>query len=147
MGPTLWPSFPNGPLLLTGWFEEHGLGAAFIDKGELSFQRSLAQTGVAFAVGQDRVDIRSRFSSNGYGFNSREHAPKLASLRALFGIEIVAGISAIVGLSWNVAIAWNGHDLDLAPNSLRRYTEVARAPCESTQGCCSGSNCKSSLAA
>lgn len=53
--PKLWPSFSNGPLLLTAWFAGYGRGTAFIEKDKFTFQRSLTVPGPAFAVGPERA--------------------------------------------------------------------------------------------
>ena len=65
------------------------------------------------------LDIRHKFSSDGFVFSSDGDHPLLTSLRVQTGIELGAGIHALVGVSYNVAVARSGRDLDLAPSFLQ----------------------------
>jgi hypothetical protein len=51
--PRLWPSVPNGPLLVTGSFDADRTGVAFIDNGLFAFRSLVYLSYGGFAVGPD----------------------------------------------------------------------------------------------
>ena len=59
------------------------------------------------------MNVRSRFASEAYGFDSGDRNALLTSLRLLVGIQIYSRLTAIAGISENVAVGWGGWDLDI----------------------------------
>jgi hypothetical protein len=84
----------------------YGLGIGYrqpVSLGRLQF----------FEIEASEMNVRSRFASEAYGFDSGDRNALLTSLRLLVGIQIYSRLTAIAGISENVAVGWGGWDLDI----------------------------------